>query len=248
MSFNDREEKIMNILRERNSIRCSELSKLLYVSVSTLRRDLEKLEEKKLIIKEHGICKISNTIRDGKNYYHSRERQENVAKNKIAKRAIEFIKDGDSIMLEGSSTTFNIVQYLDKFEDLLIISNSAKVSLALGNMNIKNISTGGNMSEYTFSFVGQEAINTIKNYNADILFFSTMGLSEDGYFTDSNKEENDITKEMMKYATKKIALIDSSKIGKKFLYNLCHVSEVDAVLCEEELPEYIKKCFQEKIK
>ena len=248
MSFNDREEKIMNILRERNSIRCSELSKLLYVSVSTLRRDLEKLEEKKLIIKEHGICKISNTIRDGKNYYHSRERQENVAKNKIAKQAIEFIKDGDSIMLEGSSTTFNIVQYLDKFEDLLIISNSAKVSLALGNMNIKNISTGGNMSEYTFSFVGQEAINTIKNYNADILFFSTMGLSEDGYFTDSNKEENDITKEMMKYATKKIALIDSSKIGKKFLYNLCHVSEVDAVLCEEELPEYIKKCFQEKIK
>jgi len=246
MSFNDREEKIMNILRERNSIRCSELARLLYVSISTLRRDLEKLEEKKLIIKEHGICKINNTIRDGKYYYHSRERQENMAKNKIAKDAIAFIKDGDIIMLEGSSTTFNIVQYLDQFEDLLIISNSAKVSLALGNMNIKNISTGGNMSDYTFSFVGQEAINTIKNYNADILFFSSMGLSEDGYFTDSNKEENDITKEMMKYATKKVALMDSSKIGKKFLYNLCHVSEVDAVICEEELPDYIKKCIQVK--
>ena len=248
MSFNDREEKIMSILREKNSIRCSELAKLLYVSVSTLRRDLEKLEAKNLIIKEHGVCKISGNIRDGKYYYHLRERQENIAKNKIAKVAVELIKDGDIIMLEGSSTTFNIVQFLDRFEDLLVISNSAKVSLSLGNMNIKNISTGGRMSDNTFSFVGQEAIETIKNYNADILFFSSMGLSEDGYFTDSNKEENDITKEMMKYATKKVALIDSSKIGKKYVYNLCHITDVDEVICEEELPDYIKKCFWERSK
>jgi DeoR/GlpR family transcriptional regulator of sugar metabolism len=75
-----------------------------------------------------------------------------------------------------------------------------------------------------------------------------MGLSEDGYFTDSNKEENDITKEMMKYATKKVALIDSSKIGKKYVYNLCHLTDVDEVICEEELPDYIKKCFWEKSK
>ncbi len=248
MSFHDREEKIMSILREKNSIRCSELAKLLYVSVSTLRRDLEKLEAKNLIVKEHGVCKISGNIRDGKYYYQLRERQENIAKNKIAKAAVELIKDGDVIMLEGSSTTFNMVQFLDRFEDLLVVSNSAKVSLSLGNMNIKNISTGGKMSDNTFSFVGQEAINTIKNYNADILFFSSMGLSEDGYFTDSNKEENDITKEMMKYATKKVALIDSSKIGKKYVYNLCHLTDVDEVICEEELPDYIKKCFWEKSK
>ena len=180
MSFHDREEKIMSILREKNSIRCSELAKLLYVSVSTLRRDLEKLEAKNLIVKEHGVCKISGNIRDGKYYYQLRERQENIAKNKIAKAAVELIKDGHVIMLEGSSTTFNMVQFLDRFEDLLVVSNSAKVSLSLGNMNIKNISTGGKMSDNTFSFVGQEAINTIKNYNADILFFSSMGLSEDG--------------------------------------------------------------------
>lgn len=248
MSFNDRKEKIMHILREKNSVRSSELAKLLYVSVSTLRRDLEKLEAENLIIKEHGMCKISSHIRDGKYYYHSRERQENLAKNQIARLAVDYIKDGDTIMLEGSSTTFNIVQYLDRYRDLLVVSNSAKVSLALGNMNIKNISTGGKMSDQTFSFVGQEAINTIKNYNADVLFFSSMGLSEDGYFTDSNKEENDITKEMMKYATKKIALIDSSKIGKKYVYNLCHVSEVDEVICEEELPNYLKKCFNETVK
>ena len=241
MSFNDREQKILNILNEKNSIRNNELSKLLYVSVSTLRRDLEKLEDKNLIIREHGMCKLNHSLHDEKYFYHLREQQGNVAKNKIAKQAVNMIKDGDNIMLDGSSTAFNIVKHLNHFRNLLVISNSAKVSMALSETGIYNISTGGKMAEKTVSFVGQEAINALKNYNADILFFSCGGLSEDGYITDTDKEENDVRKEMLKHASKKVALIDSSKLNKKYLYNICHVSEIDAVICEEELPEYIKE-------
>ncbi len=241
MSFNDREEKILNILHEKNSIRNSELAKLLYVSVSTLRRDLEKLEDKNLIVKEHGICKLSSHLQDEKHSYYLREKKDNIAKNKIARQAVKLIKDGDNIMMDGSSTVFNVIQYLDKFRDLLVISNSAKVSMALSDTKIYNISTGGKMAEKTVSFVGQEAIQAIKNYNADILFFSCKGFSEDGYLTDVDKEENDVRKEMMKYAKKKVALIDSTKIGKKYLYNICHASEIDEIICEEELPDYITK-------
>lgn len=247
MSFNDREEKILNILHEKNSIRNSELAKLLYVSVSTLRRDLQKLEDKNLIMKEHGMCKLSRKLQDEKRSYHLREQKDNIAKNRIAREAVKLLKDGDNIMMDGSSTVFNIIQYLDAFRNLLVISNSAKVSMALSDTNIYNISTGGKMAEKTVSFVGQEAIQAIKNYNADILFFSCRGIAEDGYLTDSDKEENDVRKEMMKHANKKVALIDSTKIGKKYLYNLCHVSEVDEVICEEQLPDYIKKYFSKDL-
>ena len=241
MSFNDREERILNILREKNSIRCSELAKLLYVSVSTLRRDLEKLEEKNFIIREHGICKLSSKLRDEKYSYNLREQQNGVAKNRIARKAVKLIKDGSNIMMDGSSTVFGLIPYLEEFRDLLVISNSAKVSYALSETSIYNISTGGKMAEKTVSFVGQEAINAVKKYNADVFFFSCMGLADNGYLTDADEDENDVRREMMKHATKKIALVDSSKIGKKYLYNICHVSEVDEVICEEELPEYIKK-------
>ena len=112
-----------------------------------------------------------------------------MAKNKIAKEAVNLIKDGDNIMLDGSSTVFNLVQHLNKFRNLLVISNSAKVSMALSETSIYNISTGGKMAEQTVSFVGQEAINALKNYNADIVFISCGGLSEDGYLTDSDKDE-----------------------------------------------------------
>ena len=241
MSFNDREQRILDILYDKSFVRCSDLAKMLYVSVSTLRRDLEKLEKRELIIKEHGICKLGNKFRDERGSYELREQQYNDAKIKIAKQAISFLKDGDNIMMDGSSTVYNMIHLLDNYKDILVITNNAKSSFALGTMNIHNISTGGHMAKKTFSYVGQEAINAIKNYNADVMFFSCKGLSNEGYLTDTFKEENDIRKEMMKYSKKKIALIDSSKIGKKFLYNLCHISEVDEIISEEELPDYITK-------
>ena len=241
MSFNDREQKILDILYEKNVVRSSELAKELYVSISTLRRDLEKLEAKRLIIKEHGLCRLSSSISDEKFSYKIREQQSTVAKKRIAQEASIRIKDGNNIMLDGSSTAYGILRYIDKYRDLLVISNSAKVAMYLSDTDIRNISTGGIMSRNTVSFVGQEAINAIRKYNADILFFSCRGITEEGYLTDSDKEENDIRREMMKYSERKVALIDSSKIGKKYLYNLCHVSELDEIISDEELPEYIQK-------
>ena len=241
MSFNDREERILDILRERNTVRCSELVKLLYVSVSTLRRDLEKLENKDFVVHEHGICRLSSKLRDEKYSYNMREQQNGIAKRKIAKAATAFIKDGSNIMLDGSSSAFALLPHFGEFRDLLVISNSAKVSYALSETGIYNISTGGKMANKTVSFVGQEAVNAVKKYNADLFFFSCGGMTEEGYLTDEDEDENEVRREMMRHATKRIALVDSSKIGKKFLYNICHVSEVDEVLCEEELPEYIKK-------
>ena len=91
MSFNDREEKILNILYEKSFVRSSDLAKMLYVSISTLRRDLEKLEQKELIVKEHGICKLNKKLRDERGSYELREQQYNTAKLKIAKEAIKLI-------------------------------------------------------------------------------------------------------------------------------------------------------------
>lgn len=241
MSFNDREQKILDILHEENTVRNSELAKRLYVSVSTLRRDLEKLETKGLIIKEHGLCKLKINFGDDTFAYNLREQYSSVAKNHIAKKAVHFIKDGDNIMIDGSSTAHCILRYLNQYRDLLVISNSAKVAMTLSKTGIRNISTGGIMAKDSVSFVGQEAINAIKKYNADILFFSCKGITEDGFLTDSDKEENDIRREMMRHANKKIALIDSSKFNKKYLYNLCHMSEIDEIISEEDLPEFLKK-------
>ena len=94
------------------------------------------------------------------------------------------------------------------------------------------------MINRSFSYIGNDALNTVSHYNADVVFFSCRGLSLDGFASDNSIEENQIRMAMMKQSAKKILLCDSSKVGKTYLHNLCHVSEVDEVICETALPQF----------
>jgi len=110
-------------------------------------------------------------------------------------------------------------------------------------MGIKNICTGGNMILESLSYVGSDAIDTISSYNADILFFSCRGLSDNGLLSDNSLEENQLKKAMIKQSQKRMLLCDSTKLGKKYLNNLCDLSEIDEIICEKSLPEeLVSKC------
>lgn len=240
MPFHEREDKILHILLQQENISVNELSDKLFISKPTLRRDLIKLEKKGIIVRTHGGASLVKNPKDTKIPFVMREHEQNSAKSTIAQKAISFIHDGDTIMLDGSTSAYYIVPYLSEFKNLIIITSSAKSSLILGQMGIDNICTGGRMITKSFSYVGAEAINTIRHYNADVLFFSCRGLSLAGQLSDNSIEENLIRKEMMDRAAKKIFLCDSSKIGKICLHNLCHISDLDEVICETALPTEIR--------
>ena len=241
MSFHDREESILKHLYEKGSLKNSELAKLLYVSPATLRRDLKALEEKELIVREYGTCRLSKKLRDERTLFQLQEQQHSSAKMKIARKAVKLIENGNIILLDGSSTAYNIIHLLEGFEDLLVITNNVKTSYALGTVGIDNIIAGGHMIKNTFSCVGETTLNIIRNYNADIMFFSCKGINEEGYLTDTFVELDVVRREMMRHAKKKVLLCAKEKFGKNYMHNLCHISEMDEVICEEELPEYILK-------
>jgi len=244
MPFYEREEYILKLLAEKQTMNNQELAQKLYISTPTLRRDLEKLEKKGLIRRTHGGCELQKRAADEKIPFYFRENEHSSSKVSIAKQALSYIKDGDIIMLDGTTTSYHIVPFLSQFKDLIVITSGAKTSYTLGTMGIKNICTGGEMITKSLSYVGAEAIHTIQKYNADVCFFSCRGLSLDGRLTDNSKEENYVREEMMRHAKKKIFLCDSSKIGQSGYHNLCHVSEVDEIICDETLPENIEKMMR----
>ena len=96
------------------------------------------------------------------------------------------------------------------------------------------------MINKSFSYIGETAITTIKQYNADIAFVSCRGLSADGKVSDNSIEENDVRRAMMRMAKKKILLCDDNKIGKKYLNNLCSISEFDEIISNVKIPEEIR--------
>jgi DeoR family fructose operon transcriptional repressor len=99
---------------------------------------------------------------------------------------------------------------------------------------------------HSFSYVGEQAESFVRNINADILFFSCRGLTEQGYMTDPAVEEANLRKVMFQYSKQKVLLCDSSKFDHTYFYNIGHVSQMDHIISEAPLPEHIRQLLPEK--
>lgn len=241
MPFYERENQILDILATHEDISLVELSEKLFISLPTLRRDLIKLEKKGLILRGHGKATLVKNAADTKIPFSLRAQEQNSAKNLMAKLASSHIKDGDTIMLDASTSAYCMIPYIAQFKNVIVITNGAKTALMLAQYGIKNICTGGHMINKSFSYIGEDAINLVSRYNADIFFFSCRALSLDGTPSDTSIEENDVRRAMMKHSQKNIMLCDGHKIGKICLNNLCSLDDIDEIISDVPLPESIKK-------
>ena len=241
MMIGERQEKILEALKERPDIKVAELARRLNVSEPTIRRDLTELHDRGIITKVYGGAILNIGSADKEIPFLFRENEQSNVKTVIGKKAAEFVKDGMVIMLDGSTSAYHIVPYLKRFKDLIVITSGAKTALSLAEANIKTFCTGGQMLIHSFSYVGEHAERFVSNINADLLFFSCRGLSEDGYLTDIAIEEANLRRAMFKNSKKKILLCDSSKFGKRFFYNMGELSEIDEVISDEPLPKSLLK-------
>ncbi len=232
----------MDYLKENSSVSVKRLTKLLFASEATVRRDLQKLEMKGHIIRTHGKAVRANSYADKKVDFDVREGEANPIKKKIAEAAVkDCAPDGSVVILDASSTAMHTVEFLSQKGDVIVITSGIKTAMLLSKTSIRFYSSGGKAVNGSYSFVGQTAIDTIKTFNADVCFVSCHGLSEDGFATDTSERENDVRKIMMEQSKRKVLLIDSSKIGKNCWHNLCHISEFDDVYCDAHLPENVER-------
>ncbi len=224
----ERQEQIMHILEKSRSISVTKLATLLFVSAPTVRRDLTVLEEQGKVQRTHGGV-VLRKASDTEIPLLFREDQHNSAKKVIAEKASQYISDGDVIFLDASTTAAYLVPFLEKFKDIIVVTNSPKTSMLLGEKNIKNYCTGGLLLIHSVAYVGSEAEKFISNINADLFFFSSRGYTPDGMITDSSECEVVIKKAMLKNSTKNFYLCDISKKNQKFAFNVCATKEVNVI-------------------
>ena len=225
----------MAILEKKKSISVKQLAQLLYVSQPTVRRDLESLSQQGKLQRTHGGVVLRKTS-DAEIPLMYREDQNNEAKRIIAEKAATLIHEGDVIFLDASSTVSYLVPYLKKFRDLLVITNSPKTSIRLGEHGIKNYCTGGLLLMHSIAYVGSETEKFISGINADLFFFSSRGYTENGMITDSSGRETAVKKAMLQNAAKSYYLCDSSKRDKKYAFNVCSVNDIAGIITEIDTP------------
>lgn len=240
MMISDRHRKILEVLNADPNVTVKELASILCVSEPTVRRDFTELHNRGLITKIYGGAILNSGAADREIPFLLRENEKSAVKVAMGAKAAELVQDGMVIMLDGSTSAYHVVPYLSNFKDLIVVTSGAKTAVALAEANIRTFCTGGQMLIHSFSYVGEQAEDFVRNINADLLFFSCHGLTDDGKMTDLAIEEANLRKVMLKACKKKYLLCDSSKFGKTCFYNMGTVSDIDGIVTEGDLPASIK--------
>ncbi|MGF7397708.1 DeoR/GlpR family DNA-binding transcription regulator [Thermoanaerobacterium thermosaccharolyticum] len=240
----ERRMRIAELLSKDKSMTVSELSEILGVSESTIRRDLRMLELDGFIQRTHGGA-ILNTHTHYEPSFVEKEDYELPSKMKIGKIAASLIEEGDSIILDAGTTTLMIAKSLPDIH-LTVVTNSPLIAIELSSYhNIELIVTGGIERLNTKALVGPIAEMVIRNFKVDKAFIGANAVSyENGLMTPDIIEAN-TKKAMIEVSNEVYVVVDHTKFGKKSFVKFADIGDITAIITDDELDYEIVKKYEQ---
>ncbi len=230
----NRTNTILEMLTQENKIEVAILSEKLGVSQVTIRKDLDELEKKGIIKREHGFAVLCSTDDiNGRIAYHYETKWE------IAKKAAELVSDGDTIMIESGSCCALLADALiSQKKGLTIITNSAFITDHIrGKSNFQLILLGGIYQQDAQVMVGPMIQQCVENFLVDLFFIGTDGYSSKVGFTNSNQMRAQAVRDMAKQAEQIIVLTESEKFAKHGIVPLNLKDQVKTVITDNQIDE-----------
>ncbi len=231
MEARNRQKEILDILHAKGRVSVSELSRTLFVSEMTVRRDLAEMERCGFLYRYRGgaVPRYST----GEMPISERLLLDKEEKEALAERCKEYLADGMTVFIDSSSTCQFIIPHVAAHKDVRILTNSVKALLTASELHIPCLLIGGEYYEQDMCLVGSLAEESAKNFNVDTAFFTTAAYSEeDGVISDFDLGQTAIRKIIMKNSKKNIFLFEKNKCKKKLTYTLCRADEADAIITE----------------
>lgn len=233
----ERKVKLLSCINEKGSILVREASLLFGVTEETIRRDLKDLENQGLLLRTHGGAISAD---DAKSEFPLEIRQEiNITgKNAIGREAAKLVKDGDTIMLDASTSSLFLAKNIKEKKSLTVITNAEKIVLELSSCDeITLISTGGILRRKSMSYVGKNAENALKTYQSDKVFFSCKGFLPERGLMDSNEQESQIKRNMISRSQQAIFLCDKTKFRRIGCETVATLEDIHMIVTDEAMPE-----------
>lgn len=229
----ERFKQIRALLENNPTLRINQISKMLYVSEATVRRDVDAMEKNGLLKRVYGGVTLNKeemplTLRS---FQHADKKDE------IGKQAAQLVKDGQTIFIDSSSTVLHMLPYIKHKKDVTIISNSQKVIDSLAFTDNKLILTGGELIPRNLAYVGELACRALDMYRPELVFFSSQGIDADGEITDVSQTETTLRRAAIKRGIQAIFLCDSSKAGRIYPHHVCYKSEIAKIITDSDFPK-----------
>lgn len=243
MLAEQRRNRILELVRSKGFAALTELSEQLQVSESTIRRDLDHLEETGVAKRTHGGIFYAGASPKLPHFEHRQPAQWD-KKKAIAREAARLIDDGDTVLLDGGSTTYEVARLLVD-RPLQIVTNSLPVAnLFASSASTELVLIGGYISPRTGVSLGPYANEMLGQLSVRRTVLSVGGVSDRGVFN-SNLLLVETEQAMMRSSDEVIVVADSTKFGHRSLAHLCELGAIDRLVVDSELsPKWRQKIEQ----
>lgn len=238
----ERQNKILEYLNKNGSLAISKISKEYKCSEETIRNDLIELEKEGKLIRIHGGAYIEEKYDRGFSL-NIRETLLKEEKKYIAELAFQFIKEGNTIIVDSSTTCIEFVKkILNEKISITIITNSLQIAnLCSDSEEISLILIGGKLKKKNRSFVGYHTTDILNMYSSDVSFVSYPSIDVNLGLGDNNIEELKVREEMLKNAKKRVLLMDHTKFNEKNSIVFSKNLNIDYIVTDKKIDEKWEK-------
>lgn len=222
-----RRSDILEALHLKPKMSVEELALRFNVSLITIRRDLQYLEDQGLLIRFYGGAKI----KDG----YEKNDKISIYKDMIARFAASLVEDDDIVFINTSSTALGLIPYISKKNVSIITNNGRAIDINIPD-SVSVILTGGELRHPKNAMVGDLALRNLQDTFPKRAFIGCSGLSLEGGMMTENANEVNINQLMISQASQTFLMADHTKIGYKSNFVTCPLDRIQHLITDEEAP------------
>lgn len=242
----EREEKIMEILKQKHTVGVNRLAEMVYCSGATIRRDLARMEKKGLVIRTFGAVTLNTTSSNSETPFEVREKSSIAEKRYLAQKAASLLRDNSTIFIDSSSTLFYIVPFIKEFNNILIITNGLRIANEILNQTKHTVvMIGGTIQPNTNSVLGALAFDQIKSLHADFALISCFGFDIDFGLTEASADSAIIKKIMVDNSSYIISVFDNTKFGQKAAFKSIDINKINAIVTNKDFSSDASKYLKD---
>ncbi|MBA1353939.1 DeoR/GlpR family DNA-binding transcription regulator [Staphylococcus cohnii] len=234
MYADERREHIYTYIKSHKRATVKQLSDYLSVTEATVRSDLRLLESENKVTRTHGGAKVNDTMTSKLNFSY-RLTQKHREKHKISEFALNKIEPQQCILIDASSTTYELAKLISETTmELTIITNGLENAVLLKeNPNLTVLVVGGFVSQDSNAITGNIDSQILEMYHIDYFFLSANGFTLENGLTDFSLPEVQLKKQMVQESEKVIALIDHSKFDISSTLSFAKITDISEVITDE---------------
>jgi DeoR family transcriptional regulator of aga operon len=245
MTLLERHSIILELLREFGKVDVADLSSKLKVSAVTIRKDLDLLEEKKLLYRTHGGAILADPYIATRKV-SEKEKLRPEVKRRIGLKAVELLSPQDALIIASGTTVQAFARCIENMK-LTVITSAMNVAMELlDKPDIEIIQLGGIIRHSSASAVSEYAIRMLDNFSCSKLFLGVDGIDPEYGLSTTHIQEACLNQAMIAAATKTIVLADSSKFGRRGFSKICNMSDIDWVITDSGISPKMLEAIEEQ--